>query len=314
MPFENIGIGGLAWAHPWVLVLEIIPALLLGWVWRQRRGRVYLPIDHASGASGRAVTVFIHAAMSLPPLLFAVAILLLAVPLKWGLPKTRRQMTNIQFCVDVSGSMSSPFGGGTRYDASMKAIERFVNYREGDAFGLTFFGNQYLHWVPLTTDPSAFQYATPFMRPERAPPGFGGTEIGKALLACKEQLLARQEGDRMIILFSDGFSADLGGTRDAEITRILNENGITLFAVHIGEGPIPDSIATIAAMTGGEAFKPEDEEALARVFERIDAMKQTKVVQVRGERIDHFRPWCAVGLGIVGVMLAAAFGLRYTPW
>ena len=40
------------------------------------------------------------------------------------------------------------------------------------------------HWVPLTVYPSAFRCSPPFMGPRARIPGFGGTEIGKALLAC----------------------------------------------------------------------------------------------------------------------------------
>ena len=68
----------------------------------------------------------------------------------------------------------------------MAAINDFLDYREGDAFGLTFFGNSVLHWVPLTSDVSAFRCAPPFMRPDQIPSWFGGTEIGKALLACRK--------------------------------------------------------------------------------------------------------------------------------
>ena len=69
-----------------------------------------------------------------------------------------------------------------------------VDYRKGDSFGLTFFGNNYLHWIPLTSDPSAFRCSIPFMRPENAPPGFGGTEIGKAVLGCRDKLTERHDG------------------------------------------------------------------------------------------------------------------------
>ncbi len=304
----------MVFAYPWVLFLEVVPAMLLIRVWRQRAGRVVLPFDHARAKSHRLQAFLIHVAMSLPPLLLGVAIVLLAVPLRFGLPKTKRALTNIQFCVDVSGSMTAQFGDGTRYDASMEAIEKFVNFREGDAFGLTFFGNQYLHWVPLTTDPSAFKYAAPFMSPRRAPPGFGGTEIGKALLACRDQLLTREEGDRMIILISDGQSADLGGARDQEVARALSQANITLFAVHIGGGEPPGPVASISMLTGGEAFASEDDEALARVFQRIDEMKETRVIQIRGEQVDDFSSYCRVGLVLCGLIVAASFGLRYTPW
>src|SRR6185503_14700649 len=97
-----------------------------------------------------------------------------------------RQMTNIQFCLDVSSSMTSPFGSGSRYDAAMDAISEFINQRKGDAFGLTIFGNEVLHWVPITKDVSAIKLATPFLRPEKMPYYFGGTQIGKALEECQK--------------------------------------------------------------------------------------------------------------------------------
>ena len=54
----------------------------------------------------------------------------------------------------------------------MKAIDEFLKIRKGDAFGLTFFGNNVLHWVPLTSDPSAIRCAPPFMKPENVPTGW----------------------------------------------------------------------------------------------------------------------------------------------
>jgi len=45
----------------------------------------------------------------------------------------------------------------------------------------------------------------------------GGTASGKALEACREVLTSRQEGDRMIILVTDGMSFDMlngGGIPD----------------------------------------------------------------------------------------------------
>src|SRR5204863_9395655 len=119
-------------------------------------------------------------------------------------PQPRRSLTYSQVSVDVSGSMPAPFGHGTRYDASMKAIDAFLDYRKGDAFGLTFFGDAFVHWVPLTTDPSALKCSTPFMRPEVAPPPFGGTAIPKAVRGCKKELVQREDGDRMILLVTDG--------------------------------------------------------------------------------------------------------------
>ena len=297
-----------------VLMLLVLPAALLYWTWKRRGRALVLPFDHGSAPSGAWSRSLVQAAESLPALLLAVAILLLAGPQRWDEPRTKRVLTNIQFCVDVSGSMTAKFGDGDRYDASMTAINRFLDYREGDAFGLTFFGNSVLHWVPLTTDVSAFRCAPPFMRPGQLPHWFGGTEIGRALLACRKVLVEREEGDRMIILVSDGYSADLHAGRDEELARELRQDGIVVYAVHIADGAVPDQVVRITTETGGEAFKPEDGDGLERVFVRIDQMQRARLEKSQAEASDDYAPLGMAGLALLGVSLLALFGLRYTPW
>lgn len=299
---------------PRTLLWLVVPGALLVWTWGRRGRALVLPYDHARNAAGRWTRVALNLAGSLPPLLLALVIVILAGPQSWGAPRSKRVLTNIQFCVDVSGSMTARFGAGTRYDASMAAINRFLDDREGDAFGLSFFGNAVLHWVPLTTDVSAFRCAPPFMTPGRIPYWFGGTEIGKALIACRKVLLEREQGDRMIILISDGYSADLGGGRDEEIARELAADGIVVYTVHIAEGSIPDPVLRIAVGTGGEAFKPEDEGGLERIFASIDSMQKSRMEKTRAEASDDFLPWSLAGLGTLALALLAAFGLRPTPW
>jgi len=297
-----------------ILLLLLIPPLLLLWVWRRRGRSVVLPFDHGQQKSGRWLKAILNVAQSLPALLLAVVIVVLAGPQQFSEPKTKRALTNIEFCVDISGSMTARFGEGTRYDASMKAIDEFLDFREGDAFGLTFFGNSVLHWVPLTTDTSAIRCSPPFMRPEVAPPWFGGTEIGKVLLACKDFLTDREEGDRMIVLVSDGHSSDLRNGSDEAIARKLRDNSIVVYAIHISETNIPDEIVNITSITGGEVFNPGDTEGLKCVFHRIDQMQEAKLEKVSAETMDHFVPFCVAGLVLLATSALSSFGLRYTPW
>jgi Ca-activated chloride channel homolog len=304
----------MSFAYPLVLILLAVPLLLLGWVWRRAGGRVALPFDHGGQRSGRGWAGVLKLAESLPALILATVIVLLAGPQQLSAPKTRRVLTNIEFCVDVSGSMTTPLGEGTRYDASMKAIDEFLKIRQGDAFGLTFFGNNVLHWVPLTGDPSAIRCAPPFMKPENVPPWMGGTMIGKALLACKEILTSREEGDRMIILVSDGDSFDLSGGNDESVAQTLKRNNITVFSIHISSGDPPAEIVTITGLTGGEVFPVDDPQALKAVFRRIDEMKATKLEKTAPELLDDFAPVCIAGLSLLGAAGLTLFGLRYTPW
>jgi len=94
--------------------------------------------------------VFIKIFISAGSLMLAAAIVLWAGPRRLGVPQTERELTNIEFCLDLSGSMTASFGEGSRYDAAMIAINDFVDLRKGDAFGLTIFSSRAGHWIPLT--------------------------------------------------------------------------------------------------------------------------------------------------------------------
>ena len=83
------------------------------------------------------------------------------------------------------------------------------------------------------------------MSPDKAPPWMGGTEIGKALMACRELLVTREEGDRLIILISDGASFDLDNGRDEEIARLLKRDNITVYSIHIAGGDVQEEINNI---------------------------------------------------------------------
>ena len=305
-----------AFAYPAVLFLLVLPALLVMWVWRRQGGEVVLPIDDAQHASGRGWKVLVNLAESLPALLLALIVVVLAGPQRMGVPRSRRALTNIEFCVDVSGSMTAVFGDGTRYDASMAAINDFLSYREGDAFGLTFFSDIAMKWVPLTNDVSAFACAPPFMNPsKRLPRGLGGgTQIAKALRECRKTLIQRETGDRMIILVSDGFSSDLNGGNDMAIAKQMMADGIVVYGVHVADGGVPDQIVNLVTTTGGEVFNPGDKTALAGVFKRIDAMQQAEMERGNAEMLDNFFPFCVSGLSVLAASALSLFGLRYTPW
>lgn len=304
----------IPFSQPAVLLALVIPAWVLWRVWRRQSARQVLPFDHTRLGRGRLLALGVNSFESLPGLLMAVVILILAGPQLLDSPKTRRTITNIEFCIDMSGSMGAPFGDGTRYDAAVSAMNKFIDYRQGDAFGVTFFGNNVLHWTPLTTDVSAVKCAFSFMGPGKAPHWFGGTAIGKALLACGDMLSQRKEGDRMIILISDGDSADLDGDRPAEVARYLKERGIVVYTVFISESDVPAATTNLVQWTGGEVFDAEDPSMLDAMFKRIDQLKRTELERLAPETLDHFAPYCIAGLSMVGAAVLGLFGMRYTPW
>lgn len=290
-------------------------ALLFGyWVWKRRGRRIAVPYDGSTARSGKGRWFLITSAETLLPVLAGIVLLILCVPLSSGSPVEKRSVSNIQFCVDSSGSMTARFGDGNRYDASMAAINEFLNYREGDAFGLTFFASGVVHWCPLTTDTSAFRCAIPFMKPDQQRAIGGGTRIAMALRSCREVLNEREDGDKMIILVSDGASGDLMGGTAEQIAKQFVADDITVYCIHIGGGSVPPDILTITGGTGGDAFLPGDVDAFESCFRKIDKMRPAKIEIVESEKIDNFRPWCYSALSVLGMWCLSLFGLRYTPW
>lgn len=304
----------MTFAHPWLLVLLVLPIALAVFLCRRGGRKVPLPFDHQPLRRARMMGFLLRSADLLPVAILALVINLLAGPRRFEQPRSEREMTNIQFCLDVSGSMVAAFGSGTRYDAAMESVNEFISYRKGDAFGLTIFGSAVLNWVPLTSDVSAFRCAPPFLRPEVLPPWFGGTSIGMALRSAEKVLISSDEGDRMILLISDGESFDLGNGNDIAIAQSLKANGIIVYAVHIADGAPPDSVSLIASITGGEIFAAGDPAAMTAIFSRIDEMQKAPLKRVVPDPVDYFQPFALAGLSLGGMYLLTLFGLRHTPW
>ena len=107
-------------AHPWYLLGLVVPIALMVWVWWPKPARLVLPYDHGPIGRGLAWRILLDMAASLPPLLLAITIVLLAEPQQFGDPKEKRALTNIEICLDVSYSMVESFGDGSRYDTAMK--------------------------------------------------------------------------------------------------------------------------------------------------------------------------------------------------
>jgi len=304
----------MSFAHPAVLLLLALPLLTGLWEWQRRGHPLVLPLDHSRPGRSRGWQRMLKAANLVAPLLLAAAILLLAGPQRLTSQTQARSLNNILFALDVSGSMKSRFGDGTRSDKAIEAIQEFTTYRKGDAFGLTIFGSDVLHWVPITKDLSALRLSAPFLRPEKMPPYLWGTQIGRALRACQKVLSAQPEGDRMVILISDGESADLGGGVAEELGHSLNGDRITVYYIHVAEGQPQNETFTIASLTGGQAFAAGDPAALKEVFQHIDRMQPAKPKPNTPEYEEFLWPVALAGLVLSGLQMVCSFGLRFTPW
>ena len=318
--------------HPQLLSLLALPVILAFWEWVRRGQPMAMPFDHGRQGRGLIIRFLVLAANCLPAALLAVAILFLAHPMTYTPPEVERKLNNVQFVLDTSGSMAEAHGSQDegrhrRFDSAMSAIEQFITYRQGDAFGLTIFSRDFIHWLPLTLDTQSIPLSKRFIEPNNPkldPPSmgrhglpdelWGQTYIGKALHGAAELLAQRPTGDRMIILMTDGESSDINPPLDAAIIDHLRSEKITVFSILLTHEPIQPPLINITRITGGEVFNAVTPEALASVFKKIDEMKKVVVLEKRPQVIDYFDPFFIPALSVLGVSVLVLFGLRFTPW
>ncbi len=322
----------MSFAHPWVLLLLIVPAVLValvvvrevgaGW-----GGRVAMPTDHVGMSRRWWITRGISAAACVPAAILAVGLLVLAEPRTLEPPQQERVLTNVEIVLDVSGSMASPLGTAnewaapsdddsveTRFTAAMASIETFCERREGDAFGLTIFGVEVIRWMPLTKDLAAIRKAAPFLNPKRMPPHMGGTRIGHALKFARDLLAGQPEGGRLVILITDGYSFDLGGNAAFEIAQSLADEGIVVHAICIGSEVAPQQLSDVVVPTGGRVFSAGSQAGLDFIFSHIDKMQPVRLKPAEAERVSFYRPFVWTGLGLVVAHGLFLLGWRWNPW
>ncbi len=313
----------MIFSRPGLLQLLCLPILLGCWQWWRRGLPVVLPFDYAGVRRGLVLNFLVRTMELLPAALLAVAILLWAGPIIEGPPVYPAQVANIQICLDTSGSMNDPLGDKikkdgkayTKYDAAMEAITEFTTFRQGDAFGFTIFTSGVMHWVPLTTDLSAIRLATPFVGPGTFPlKWWDGTKVGNALRECAKVLEERHDGDRMLIVLTDGESPDLQNGQAEVVARELKQKNIVVYMISIRNGAPPEELRVVSQITGGEIFESGDLPALRSVFKRIDNLQRAKLVDAQTTWLEFYSPFALVGLALAGIFQLAAFGLRFTPW
>jgi Ca-activated chloride channel homolog len=305
----------MSFHYPLLLWLLALPVVWGFWQWVRRGHPLVLPFDHGEQRDGRLLRVLTNLAETLPAILLVIAVLMLAGPRRPAPPLDERIQNNIIICLDVSGSMTAPFGSGNRFEAAAEATKQFCSFRKGDAFGLTIFGSEYVHWIPPTKELSAVINAVDYVRPGNMPPWMGGTLIANALRGCRNELMRIPEGDRAVVLITDGGSGDFLNGGDRAVAQELVDQNIRVFGVRIGsDGFGGDGLETVAAMTDGMVFNAGDPAALDFVFHEIDGMQKAKFKQVTADWVDDYTLLSVTGLVTALLYGLSLLGLRYTPW
>lgn len=312
----------LALPLPW-LVQRLLPAR------RSASAALTVPygdrlVDVAQGdgrASGAAVGWLAWAAW----LLLCVAA---ARPQALGEPVQPPQAgRDLMLALDLSGSMSEPdmaLGGQVvdRLTAAKAVLADFLERRQGDRVGLLVFGRRAYSLTPLTSD-----LDTVSEQLDDSVAGLAGQEtaIGDAIGLAVKRLRSQPEGQRVLILLTDGVNT-AGALEPAKAAELAREADVRVHTIAFGgdgamsvfgfQLPAPGgadeidepTLRAIAEETGGRFFRARDTAQLAGIYSEIERLEP---VERPGEavrpRIERY--WWPLAASLLLALLAGLTSL-----
>ena len=282
----------------WPLAALLLPLPLLARRFLAPRpqgaaGALRVPFFGALAGPGAATSTRRLWPMLLATLIWILVVAALMRPTLVGDPAPLpAEGRDIVMAVDLSGSMGREdfLANGrpaTRLDVVKAAAEDFISRRAGDRVGLVLFSDRAYVQAPLT-----FDRATVEQLLGDAEVGLTGTEtaIGDAIGVSLKRLKDRPEGDRVLVLLTDGAS-NAGVTEPLRAAELAREMGVRIYTIGVGAtqmvantafgrqvvNPSADldeeTLTKIAEMTGGRFFRATDAEGLAQVYREIDRIE-----------------------------------------
>ena len=325
---ELPGLDGFAW--PWMLLAIVLPLLVHALVpvrgdcatalrvpWGERLQRV---------ATSDVSSVRVRGLSLLGLIAWSLLCVAAARPQQLGPsiapPQAGRDM---MLAVDLSASMGEEdmqLGGRIvdRLTAAKAALGYFLDRRVGDRVGLVVFGDRAYTLTPLTLDRDS-------VRGQLGDSVIGlagrATAIGDAIALATKRLQREEEGQRVLILLTDGVNTagTLDPIRAAQVARDYDirihaiafggEGGglsVAGFKLPMGGDEMDEAgLQRIAALTGGRFFRARDANALAGIYAEIDRLepvqRQGRAVRPKIERYP-LPLAAALGFGLL------ALGLR----
>lgn len=239
----------------------------------------------------------------------------LAQPVRVGEPIVQEKAArDVMLAIDISGSMDQidfPSADGARsqrLDAVKRVVGDFISERDGDRVALIVFGSKAYVQAPFTQDLLSVKALL-----DQTEVGMAGphTVIGDAIGLAIKTFQASQVDERLLILLSDG--ADTGSRMTPiNAAGIAAGSGIEIIAIGVGD---PDgsgeqrldeqSLRDIAAAANGRYYFASDENVLADIYARIDALSPRAVDTVSyrpREPLGHFFLGLSLLIGIVSML------------
>lgn len=288
------------WPYAGLLLLCILPWYFWG---KKRESTPYLKsylteVMEKIRPSGMATTSN-KKALWLNFLAWTLLVLALMRPAFVGDPiEVVRSGRSLMLTLDISESMEARdlhINGEPldRLSVAKSVLLDFIDHRKGDRLGLVVFGAEAFLHAPLSFDRAMIKR---FLLDTQI--GFAGpkTAIGNAIGLSVKKLLEEKDGERVMILLTDGQN-NSGQLEPLKAAEMAKQYRIKVYIVGLGASRImvdgffgPSAInpsqdldaaepelKSIASMTGGRYFRAKDSEGLLKIYDEIDAMEPVKI-------------------------------------
>ena len=281
----------------WLLLA--VPAL--GWWYFRRRARrggslVYSDLAAVRRADARRGGRWRHV---LPVLrLLALVALVVAFARPRAGVTTEDILTegiDIVLVLDISSSMLAEDLEPNRIDAAKQVAADFVSGRRNDRIGLVVFAGQAFTQVPLTLD---YGVVRDLMDELDVGMVEDGTAVGMGLATAVKRLNESVAESKVVVLLTDGRNnrGEIDPLTAAQMAQALGVRVYTIGAGSRGTARVPvddpllgrryatvrvdvdeETLAEVAATTGGRYFRATDAESLASIYREIDELETTEI-------------------------------------
>ncbi len=311
----------------WLLLLLFVPLLIR----RARQSGELLAVLPQPAPEGLAPTWRARMRGSLPVLRWvAVALLTFAMARpqrQWQEEKVKADALDIVLSMDVSLSMLNRDFTPNRLAVAKAVAASFVENRPYDRIGLVAFDGEAFTLCPLTTDRRVVQQFIQTLQIGRVGEG---TAIGLGLATAVNRLKDSPSKSKIVILLTDGVN-NAGFMAPLDAAEVAKALGVKVYTIGVGtEGDVlapsgrnadgtysydfqqqtfdSKPLEEIAAMTGGQYYRAQSEEALSEIYREIDRLEKTKIEVTTIRHTSDFFHWL---LGAAALLLLLEMLLRW---
>jgi len=233
------------------------------------------------------------------------------------------QGRNLMLAVDISGSMQEQdMKLGNQLVSRLTAVKavagNFIERRVGDRIGLILFGQQAYLQAPLSFDRDTVRTLL-----DEAAIGLAGNEtaIGDAIAVAIKRLRQQAEGNRVLILLTDGTNT-AGHISPLKAAELAKEEGIRIYtigvgadrqvsgffgrSVNLGSSIDEDTLQQVAKITGGDYYRARDLRALQAIYKKLDQLEPKAKDTVFYRDVHEWYAW-PLGLALLLSMLSGIF-------